>query len=187
MPETSTQTTASQEDFFNPLALFKRVGINQGMVVADLGSGSGYLTLPLAKYVSERGKVYAIDIMKDSLQVIHDKALSQGNRNVQTVWADAEMVGSTKIAPGTVDMVIMSNIYFQLEKPGEALKEAARIVKKNGKVVVVDWVKGKGPVGPPEELRKDGAEVAQTALGAGLKELEHFEVDQYHYGYIFHK
>jgi ubiquinone/menaquinone biosynthesis C-methylase UbiE len=183
----AVKTGVKTKNFLDPLKIFQEVGVEQGTAVADFGCGSGYIALPLARYVTERGKVYAIDIMKDSLTLVHDKALQQGNRNVQTVWADLEVSGGTKISPASLDMVFLKDNYFQLEKPIEVLREAVRVLKKGGKLIVIDWKKGKGPIGPPEELRKDEAEVVKQVEGVGLSQEKSFDVDLYHFGYIFTK
>lgn len=173
--------------FLDPAKIFQEVGVEQGSTVADFGCGSGYLALPLARFVGQQGKVFAIDIMKDALSLVHDKALQQGSRNVQTVWADLEVSGGTKITPESLDMIFLKDNYFQFEKPQDVLREAARVLKKSGKLVVIDWKKGKGPVGPPEELRKDESEVLAQVEGAGLKKVSEIDVDAYHFGYIFQK
>lgn len=179
--------TVKTKAFLDPAKIFQEVGVQQGAVVADFGCGSGYIALPLARFVTERGKVFAIDIMKDALSLVHDKALQQGSRNMQTVWADLEVAGGTKITPASLDMVFLKDNYFQLEKPAEVLKEASRVLKKGGKLIVIDWKKGQGPVGPPDELRKDEAEVVSQVQASGLKQVGTFDVDTYHYGYIFQK
>ncbi len=190
MPQgTKTQmaTVPKTEEFLDPPKIFKRVGVEQGFACADFGSGSGYICLPLAKYVTGRGKVFAVDVVKDSLEMVHEKALQQGSQNVRTVWADLEVVGGTKITSGSLDMVFLKTVFFQLEKPIDALKEVARVLKKGGKLVVIDWKKGVGPVGPPDELRKDEEEVLADAKTAGFSPVESFPVDKYHFGYILQK
>lgn len=175
------------KEFLDPTKIFKEVGVQSGFHVADFGCGSGYITLPLARFVSNNGKVYAIDVMKDVLTLVHDKALQQGSMNVQTVWADLEVVGGSKLSDASLDMVFLKDNYFQLEKPKEVLKEVVRVLKKGAKLVVIDWKKGKGPVGPPNDLRKDEAEVVKLAEGVGLKQAGVVHVDPYHFGYIFQK
>lgn len=175
------------EEFLDPNRLLRNIGVEQGSVVADFGCGTGYLSLPLSRHVRDNGKVYAIDVMKDNLASISDRALASGFRNVITVWADIEVPGATKINAQTVDMVIMKTVFFQLEKPREALAEAVRILKKGGKLAVIDWKKGAGPIGPPDDKRIPQEQIEEWAAAAKLKKTHDVEVDKYHYGMVFVK
>ena len=184
-PTTDAQPPEGHEDFLNPEALLSHLGVTKGMKVADMGCGTGYLSLPLAKHLGDDGRVFAMDIMKDALASISDRAMEQGTHNVQTVWCDLEMVGSSKIVENSVDLAIMANVYFQLEKPDQAILEAKRILKQDGQLVIVDWKPGAGPIGPPDDVRTEASQVSGVAVAAGFKPVREFEVDPYHYGLIF--
>lgn len=189
--ETQKTSGAAQvgitDDFLEPKKLLRHIGVGPGDTTADLGCGTGYLTIPLARAVGKDGKVRAVDIMKVKLASIQDIALDSGLRNIETIWADLEVLGSTKIKDSSMDFTFLVNIFFQLENDEEVLKEANRITKKGGKVVVIDWKKEDSPIGPPLDKRRDGKDIISMADAIGLSLDHDFEVDKYHYGYIFKK
>jgi ubiquinone/menaquinone biosynthesis C-methylase UbiE len=98
-----------------------------------------------------------------------------------------EILGSTKIAADSVDIVFVAHVFHQSGKQPEILKEAGRILKPEGKVVMVEWQKMKIPFGPPvgQRLAKDDA--VRLAQSAGLQQISEFTPGHYHYGLVFGK
>lgn len=182
----TTENLQPSLGFLDPQSIFRHVGVGAGMVVADLGCGTGYLSLPLAKRVGSEGKVYAVDVRKDTLSAIHDRAMTASLQNVQTVWADLEMAGSTRIQDASVDIAFLVNIFFQLEDKKTPFAEAKRIVKKGGKIVVVDW-NDSSSFGPAENARIQPEDIQRMSVELGLAFVSDFIVDRSHFGLIFMK
>lgn len=168
--------------------IFKLAGIEEGMNVADLGCGNlGYFSLPAARIVGKNGTVYAVDILKSVLESVATLAKEQGLDNVKTIWSNLEILGATKIPAASIDVAFVINMLFQSAKDDLVLKEAVRLVKPGGKVIVVDWKRIDAPFGPPLADRTKPEEIKQFALTAGLKLLEEFEAGPYHYGLLLQK
>lgn len=173
--------------FSDPQKNIEQLGLMPGHKVADLGSGSGFYTFAAAQAVGSVGTVYAVDVQQDLLTKIKNEAGRQNLLNVETIWGDAETEGGTKLGDGSVDAVIVANVLFQAESRHGLLKEAARIAKRGGKVLVVDWMESFGGMGPHPDhvVTKDAAR--ELAAGAGLKEEREITAGAHHYGFIFTK
>jgi ubiquinone/menaquinone biosynthesis C-methylase UbiE len=174
--------------FLKPQEIFAKVQIIEGMKVADLGCGNlGYFAIPAAKLVGKAGLVYAVDIQKSVLEAVHSRAKLDGLTNLETIWADLEKDGSNKIPKESVDLSLLVNILFQSKKHKEILQEASRILKKGGKLIVIDWKKIGIPFGPPVEIRVEPANIKALAATFGLRLIEETEFGDYFWGLIMEK
>ena len=173
--------------FSDPQKNIDQFLLGEGMNVADFGSGPGFHAIEAAKAVGEMGKVYAIDIQKEFLSKLKNDALGQGIGNIDVLWGDLESQGGSKLSDSSVDAVLVVNVLFQVEEKEEFLKEVSRVLKSNGKVLVVDWsgsFSGMGPQG--ERLVREGR-MKELMVGAGFSEEKVIDSGQHHYGYIFRK
>jgi len=170
------------EGFLNPEEVLKNLKLRKNMSAADLGSGSGGWAIPLAKQL-EDGIVYAVDILEEPLSVLKSKALSEKIFNIRTILADAEE--SIDLPQGSMDIILMTNLLFQVEDKKKVLESGKRFLRQGGKILVVDWEQN-SPLGPKEgrvttELVKD------LASEIGLKLEKEFSAGSQHYGLIFIK
>jgi len=154
------------------------------MVAADFGSGSGGWVIPLAK-ILQSGYVYAIDILEEPLSALRSKVNLEKIGNVRIVRSNVENKNGSTLANSSVDLVLMTNLLFQAGKKKEIFEEAKRILKSNGRVLVVDW-KEDSPQGP-QEGRVSEKEVKEIAKNAGLDIEKEFEAGIYHYGLALRK
>lgn len=163
------------------------LGILPGSHVADLGCGSGFFTIAMAKAVGKEGTVIAVDVMAEPLESVQARAEGAGLKNVHVVRADLEVLGGTKIPDNSQDVCLLKNILFQSKKQGDIIAEAARITKPGGRVVVIDWKKGAGGFGPPDEIRTDEEAVRSMGQAAGLRPESGLSADNFHFEQIFVK
>jgi len=170
------------ESFLNPIETLKQLKLQEDMVAADFGCGSGGWALPLAKKL-EDGKVYAIDILEEPLSALKAGAKLAKISNIQTILANVEKV--KEIFEESCDLVLMTNLLFQCQDIKKVLTEGRRILKKSGRILVVDWKKdatlGPGQAGvSPEEVKEAG-------LDLNLRIEKEFEASPYHFGLVFTK
>lgn len=172
----------------DPYKIFTRISLAEGQRVADLGCGrTGHFVFPAVKIVGDKGVVYAVDIIKNVLDSIKSMARSEGFEAVQTVWSDIELPGKTPIPAGSLDVCFYVNVLFQLKNKAGAIKEAARLLKKNGYLVVVDWAKKLGMLGPVEGSMLSPEEVTRLAASENLKFIDQVDAGEYHFCLIFEK
>ncbi len=168
--------------------VLETAGIIEGLRVADLGCGArGYFTLQAAKMVGTKGVVYAIDIVKSALGAIESAVRLHGLFNIRTIWSDLEKYGATKLPANYLDFALLMNILFQTKDDETVIKEAVRLLKKEGKLLVVDWKKTGAPFGPPVADRASSEEIKKITGGFGLKLEKEFEAGPYHYAFLFKK
>lgn len=171
--------------FLNPDRIVEVLMIKSGSRVADFGCGAGYFTIPIAKKVSNGGKVYAIDVLSDALEAVKSKARLFGLLNIETVRANVESVGGTKIKDRSLDLVLLANILFQCNDYNSVLSEAKRVLKDSGEIVIIDWIPDSVKMGPKYEhcLSKD--EVKKLAIRNGFRFMREVDAGDRHYGMIF--
>jgi len=168
--------------FLNPETVLRQLRLQKGMVAADFGSGSGGWVIPLAKKLEE-GKVFAIDILEEPLSALSSKARMEKLFNVQTIKSDVEQ--TSKMISDSCDLVLMTNLLFEVDNKKQTLSEGKRVLKKGGRVLVVDW-KPDAVLGP-KEGRVSSEDVKKDTEEVGLKFEKEFEAGPYHYGLVFIK
>lgn len=168
--------------------LEKHVGLGYGDIVADLGCGpKAYFTFQSARIVGDKGLVYAVDVQKQVLSSAESHAKNQGLNNVRTIWSNLEMHGATKISESSLNLGILNNVLFQSTNIAEMIKEAIRLIKVGGKLLIIDWKNIGAPLGPDIKKRVNPEKIKELCEVFGLKLEEEFEAGQYHFGLIFKK
>lgn len=171
--------------FAKPEENIKPLGLSAGKHVADIGAGTGHYAFAAARIVGAEGRVYAIDVQKDLLDRVHQEAEQKGLRNVHVIWGDAETVGGTKLKVDAVDAVIASNILFQVESKSGFVHEVKRILKKGGKVLVVDWSESFAGLGPnPQHVVSENI-ARELFENNGFALEKTFDAGAHHYGLVF--
>jgi ubiquinone/menaquinone biosynthesis C-methylase UbiE len=173
--------------FSNPIKNIEQAGITSGMKVADFGTGSGFYARTAAKLVGFDGKVYAIDLQKDLLTRVKQDAEREGIRNIEVIWGDVEKVSGTHLREGAVDFVILSNILFQVHSKDAVVKEAFRVLKGGGKVLVIEWSDAFGGLGPrsTDVVSKESTLALFQNNGFNLE--KDIQAGEHHYGFIMKK
>jgi len=182
-----THTPLPTAGFAHPARNVRALGIDPGMIVADFGSGSGAYVLLIAAALQGVGRVYAVDIQRDLLRRTNTEATGKGFSNVEVVWADLEKPGASKIADGALDLVLVSNLLFQLENKKNMLAESLRILHPGGRLAIIDWQESFGGMGPQkgDVVTKDKA--LSLAKDVGYEYQREFAAGAHHYGLIFSK
>lgn len=172
--------------FINPEDVIRHLFIHDDWHVADLGAGSGRYVLAVAGHVPV-GKVYAVDINRDILPRIKSSAHAAGYHNVEVIWGDIDRQGGTNLRDESIDAVIVSNTFFQLEDKNAAVEEIRRILKPGGKLLLVDWTGSFGNLGPREEdiVLPDTAKIIFGKAGFAFE--QDIPAGDYHYGLIFRR
>ena len=168
--------------FLNPQQVLKEIKLRKDMIAADFGCGSGSWVLPLAEKL-EDGKVYAIDVLEEPLSALQGKTKVRNLENIETVLADIEK--SSKLEDRIADLVLMTDLLFEVDDIKAVLNEGKRILKEGGKILVVDWKKDVA-LGP-EQGRVLPSEIKKIAKDLGLKPEKEFEAGTYHFALVLEK
>ena len=172
--------------FFNPQELQQLIGIQEGMHVADFGSGSGEIAVMLARIVGPDGIITAIDVLPSAIESIQARTKHENLQNLHVVRADLEVPGSSRLPDASQDVVYLANILWQSPKKKEILMEAARVLKPGGVLAAVEWNQTQG-IGPPQEARVSQAMLEELIQSIGLATGGSFPAGAYHYGLIAKK
>lgn len=170
--------------FANPERIIAQLGLLSNMKVADLGCGTGLYSLAAAHRVTN-GHVYAVEVQKGLLGRVKDEAYKKHLSNLEYIWGDIEAIGGTKLTDKSIDVVIVSNVLFQVEHKDGLINEIKRIIKPGGKVLLVDWSDSFGSMGPAKNsvITKDQA--ITLFKHKGFEKLSDVDAGAHHYGIIF--
>jgi ubiquinone/menaquinone biosynthesis C-methylase UbiE len=171
--------------FTNPEQNILHLGLKEGMRVADFGSGIGSYAKAVSYRVGITGKVYAIEVQKDLVKKLESDIKNWGISNIDCIWGDIETKGGTKISDNSMDAVIISNVLFQTEDKLGLIDEARRILKKEGKVLLVDWSDSFDGMGPSKESVVHESMAKELFEKRGFNFLEKISTTVHHYGIIF--
>jgi len=172
----------------NSQLLFEKAQLQTGMHVADLGCGrTGHIVFPASLKVGDRGIVYAVDVIKDILEIIHKRAAMEGLLEVKTVWSDLEKIGSTAIPARSLDAAFVINVLNQSDNRQAILEEAHRLLKDKARLIVVDWSRKGLTFAPPDERYVDFGEIKKWSQLHGFALQEEFDMGNYHHGLVLFK
>jgi len=170
------------ERFLDPTKVLKELKLKKNMIGCDFGCGSGGWVIPLAKKL-EDGRVFAIDLLEEPLSALRAKIKLEKISNIEIIQADVEK--QVAISDGICDLILMTNLLFECEDKKGVLAEAKRVLKKGGRILVVDWKK-EAPFGP-REGRVSPDEIMKIAVEFNLKTEKEFDASLYHFGLILVK
>ena len=114
------------------------MGIQKGMTIADVGAGTGYYSLRIARRVGPTGKVYANDIQPEMLEKLRTNARHAGLNNIETVLGSE---ADPKLPAGKIDMVLLVDVYHEFSRPQDMLDNIRAALKPDGTLVVVEYKK----------------------------------------------
>jgi ubiquinone/menaquinone biosynthesis C-methylase UbiE len=122
----------------NPEGALDAIGIRPGMIVADIGAGTGYMSLRLAKRVGPTGKVYANDIQSEMLRRLRQNADKAKLKNIETVLGtDVD----PKLPAGQLDLVLLVDVYHEFSQPQKMLQKIRETLKPTGRLVLLEYRK----------------------------------------------
>ena len=134
------------------------LGLSTGMVIADIGAGTGYFSIPFARQIGPLGRVFAVDLQREMLNLLCSKLETMAERAaIELIEGTASETG----LPGSsCDLVFLANIWHELDDRESVLSEAERILRAGGRIAILDWRSDvSGPPGPPTGHRVSRADV----------------------------
>lgn len=178
-----------REQSQKPRELIAAIGVRKGDVVADVGSGVGFMLPYLVEAVGPEGFIYAEDIQQDFLAKARERIDASGWKNVETVLGDQV---DPKLPSGRIDLALILDAYHHFESPIETMKSLRRSLKPDGRLVVVDFYRSRPHPSWSEERRMDHIRLdrdgfAKEIESAGFRLERQFDHLPHQYAIIFRK
>jgi ubiquinone/menaquinone biosynthesis C-methylase UbiE len=175
-----------QSSFLNPARALSALQLMPGQTVADFDSGSGFFTRAAAREVAP-GAVWAVDANRELLPRLKNLATGEGLKNVEVVAGNIEKPGGTHLPEGMFDAVIIANSLFAVEDKRGVAQEAARVLRKGGRALVIDWEDSFGGLGPHPKDVVSAAQATEFFTQAGFTGAGEAPAGAYHWGLLFRK
>lgn len=175
-----------ESSFLNPSRAIAALQLEPGMTVADFDAGSGFFARAAARLVAP-GSVWAVDANREILPRLKSLAQAEGLENVEVVAGNIEKTGGTNLKDGQCDAVIIANSLFTTDDRFAVAAEAARVLKRGGKVLVIDWSESFGGMGPAQEHVLEAAAAKELFERAGFAFAGEAEAGAFHWGLLFRK
>jgi ubiquinone/menaquinone biosynthesis C-methylase UbiE len=172
--------------FFTPDQVLGKLGIKEGDIILDAGCGDGFISLAASELVGESGLVFAVDLDPHSIDKVIQMARKKRIENIDVINADISRTLS--IENRIIDLCLMVNVFHGIEENGETravMREMKRILKYDGKIVIVDFKKIESFPGPPVSTRLEPKRMESVLREHGFEKKDYFEIGKYHYAMVF--
>jgi FkbM family methyltransferase len=173
----------TREIFVHRERVLEVVGPGKGQTVADIGAGSGFMSLLFAERVGPEGRVIAVDINPKMLERIESKAAKQKLANLETAISTQ---AAAPLAEGSVDLVFICDTYHHFEAPTSTMKSIRAALRDGGQVVLIDFerVPGETSERMMSHVRAGKEVFRQEVLDAGFELVEEHEMDELEENYV---
>lgn len=153
---------AERESEEAPSKAITALQVREGQVIADIGAGSGYYSALLSRAVGATGRVYATDIQPEMLAILKKRIDRDSLANVELVLGTET---ETRLSDNSIDLALMVDVYHELAQPQAFLKSVRRALKKDGRLVLIEFRK-EDPRVPIREEHKMTVKEARLELEA---------------------
>ena len=153
-----------RQELFPIDRILSLAAMKPSMTVADIGVGTGYFAIPIAKLIAPN-KVFGVDVSREMLDYLRTKLTQPAMpQNIELLVGEANATG---LPDACCEVVFNSAVWHEIDDPPAVLAEFARILKPGGRLVLLDWSPdGIRPPGPPLEHRVALETVRQSVRDA---------------------
>lgn len=162
-----------------PLKTLEMLGYDGSTDMADIGCGIGYFSIPAAELAVASSKIYALDVSVEMLEEVEKRALEAGLTNIRNITVEEY---DLKLEDEAVGYAILSNVLHEIEDKKRYVAEIRRILKNEGILAIIEWVKTEGESGPPAAHRISHEELSQLLSDNGFDIMESHSIGKEHYG-----
>jgi ubiquinone/menaquinone biosynthesis C-methylase UbiE len=153
----------------NPEMVISKMGDFKDLVVADIGTGTGYFALRIVK---NGGIVIGIDIEQRSIDYVEERKSELSIELADRLTTRLSLPDDPRLAPNETDWVLIVNTFYFIDNRVDYLKKVIRGLKKNGRIMVVDYKIGDMPVGPNDSIKVPITKALDEIKSAGFNILE---------------
>ena len=173
-----------REDEENPDLALRLLRIRKGSTVADIGAGSGYITIRLAKIVGPMGKVYASDIQAGMLTLLQQNVAKAKVDNVIPVLG---AIDDPKLPAESIDLAIMVDVYHEFSEPQKMLQRIRESLKPDGRLVLLEYRAEDPDVPILRDHKMSKAQVKQEVEHEGFKQSRVYDDLPWQHLFVFTK
>lgn len=169
-------------------AIIAALELTPGLVVADIGAGTGAFMRALSVELGDAGKLYAVDIAPQFLEHLRERAIREGLNNVEVVEGTPT---ATNLAADSVDLLFLCDVYHHIEYPSVYLRSLHRTLRADGRMVIIEFEKipGKTSAAMMKHVRQDKATLLAEVGAEGFvleREIDSVDLDE-NYMLVFRK
>ena len=178
----------SSKEILDSNRVLSTIGLKKGDIFLDAGCGDGYMSITASEIVGDEGKVYAVDVWEESINVFKEKIESENIQNIEASVAD--ITQKLPVDDESIDILYMGNVlhgFVENEEEESVMKEIQRVIKQGGSFAVVEFKKEESTHGPPLNVRITPEEVEEIVKNYGFIVKDVKEVGTYHYASILVK
>jgi len=154
--------------YLPPQLMWEALGSPSPKTIVDIGAGTGLFACAFADFAPE-ATVYATDTQPAAVRwMLGHRPPSLCNR-LQPLLSRETAV---PLPTGEADLVVMINLHHELVDPKASYREALRLARIGGQLLVVDWAPGEAPMGPPQRVRASAEQIVDVAVSVGFVDVE---------------
>ena len=189
MKENKTKPTAAGKSSFDLIDIdkfFKELDLQKGISFLDVACGRGAYCLAASEIVGEKGRVYGVDLWEEGIELLKAAADEKSAGNIDALVSDAGK--QIPVDDHAIDVCLMATVlhdFVEDKIDQEVLHEIVRVVKPDGMLAIMEFMKIDGPPGPPRHIRLSPGQVGDMLTPFGFRQ-EHFaDVGPYNYLMLF--
>lgn len=162
--------------------VLKNVDLKSGDIFLDAGCGDGFISLEASKITGKNGKIYAVDVHGPSMDVLKEEIKDKELKNIEPLLAD--ITSGIPVKDGSVDIYFTANVFHGIvgnDELDSTMEEINRVLKDEGVLAIVEFIKAEGTPGPPMDVRLEPQDVLDNIEKYGFQVKEIKETGPYHY------
>ncbi len=167
-------------DELRPVETLKRAGFKEGMVLCDIGAGTGVFSIPATRI--SKGEIYALEKSDGMIEILQDRIRKGSLTNLKVKKVESEIL---PLGDNICDLVILITVLHHIEDKKIMMDEIKRVLKEKGRILVIEFHKRVTNSGPPVEMRLSEEELVQFGKDYKLNTIERFKLGNNFYGFIF--
>jgi ubiquinone/menaquinone biosynthesis C-methylase UbiE len=191
MKVNKTKPTAAGKSSFDLIDVdkfFKELDLQKGISFLDVACGRGAYCLAASEIVGEKGRVYGVDLWEEGIELLKAAADEKSAGNIDALVSDAGK--QIPVDDHSIDVCLMATVlhdFVEDKIDQEVLHEIVRVVKPNGILAIMEFMKIQGPPGPPRHIRLSPEQVDDMLAPFGFMQERIVDVGPYNYLMLFKK
>ncbi len=164
-----------------PQPTLEKLGLTSADIVADIGCGIGYFTIPAAGMLASENMVYALDTSDQMLEEVKKRMSAADISNITAIKTSEY---DLKLPEKSVTFALLVNVLHEIEDKAQFVTEVRRILKPEGKIAIIEWEKENMEMGPPKDHRIGKDETESLLKSAGIISASSMQITGALYGLV---